>query len=670
MEKRNLKVTFSQKRRELALRKKAKKRSQLNGNPTDEQLVRLLNLYRNADFEQAERAAVSLTLKHPGHPFGWKVLGAILNQSGRISESLIANEKCVELSPLNADAHSNLGVTQRALGNLSAAESSLKKAILLNPACAAAYNNLGLIQRDRKEINSAEVSYIRAISLEPKYFDAYSNLGDLQTELGKLQEAVGTYKIAVSLQPESLKALNNLGCLLQIQGKLEEAEKYFKKAVSLKAAHLESLHNLGIIQTELEKFDNAETSFKKAIELSPEDANLYVLLGTVLTKLKKFANAESCFKHALILKHDLFEAHDNLVGLLKGLKNFDGLRAHCKSILRSNPDFVEAKVQLAWLDLTLENFSEGFEQFEVRHHKDRRNRATPLPKIKTPKYIGLNLAQDLLGRHLLILPEQGVGDEVMFASVISELKPLVKLNPATRITLACDSRLVSLFKRSFDFVNVIPKDPKNTYEARKDSVDFWIFSGSLPRFYRKSSRDFSLTRPFLQVDSKLNELWKSRYSKLKKSKNIGISWRGGLNEKAKAERSQSLSALLPILVKANQNANIINLQYGDHNDEIEGFCRGSGITIYDWKECDPLKDLDNFSAQIKALDLVVCIDNSTAHFAGALGVKTYLMLPFDQDWRWGETRDNSYWYPNIMTLFRQPQRGAWDEVVKNVANTI
>ena len=116
--------------------------------------------------------------------------------------------------------------------------------------------------------------------------------------------------------------------------------------------------------------------------------------------------------------------------------------------------------------------------------------------------------------------------------------------------------------------------------------------------------------------------------------------------------------------------NIINLQYGNHTQEIQNFTQQTGITIYDWEDADPLKDLDNFSAQIKALDLVISIDNSTVHFSGTLGVKTYVMLPFNQDWRWAEDRDDSYWYPNIVQLFRQKEYGVWDEVIQRVTNTL
>ncbi|CAC9600961.1 hypothetical protein [uncultured Gammaproteobacteria bacterium] len=131
-----------------------------------------------------------------------------------------------------------------------------------------------------------------------------------------------------------------------------------------------------------------------------------------------------------------------------------------------------------------------------------------------------------------------------------------------------------------------------------------------------------------------------------------------------------MEQLTPILVKANQNTNIINLQYGDHTKEIQNFKIQTGITIHNWEDCDPLQDLDNFSAQIKALDLVISIDNSTVHFSGALGTKTFVMLPFNQDWHWAEDRDDSYWHPDVVQLFRQQTDGEWDEVIARVSKTL
>jgi ADP-heptose:LPS heptosyltransferase len=268
------------------------------------------------------------------------------------------------------------------------------------------------------------------------------------------------------------------------------------------------------------------------------------------------------------------------------------------------------------------------------------------------------------------LPEQGIGDEVMFSSVLHELESLKKNSLQIKITLVCDKRLVDLYNRSFKFLTAIPKDPEHSYHHLDNEIDYWIFNGSLPKFFRLTCEDFDAPIPYLRANENCYKEWKKRYSLLNHTINIGISWRGGLAAKSRADRSLDLDQLLPVLTKASQNANLINLQYGEHTSEIEEFTKRSGIPIHDWEDSNPLKDVESFIAQIKALDLVLTIDNSTAHFAGALGKKTHLMLPFDQDWRWGEESTNSYWYSKNLTLFRQKSLGNWSTVIQSIREAL
>jgi hypothetical protein len=240
----------------------------------------------------------------------------------------------------------------------------------------------------------------------------------------------------------------------------------------------------------------------------------------------------------------------------------------------------------------------------------------------------------------------------------------------TCITLACDPRLVEIFDRSFNFLNVIPADPKHKYELLDKELDHWILSGSLPRFFRNSIESFNDHKPYLSADEGLTNMWRTRFANLRHEFNVGISWTGGGNAKKKEDRSISLETMFPILKKINQRANIINLQYGDHKKEIEDLYKTSGIQVIDWEDCDPLKDLESLSAQIAALDLIVSIDNSTVHFGGALGTNTFVILPFNQDWRWMEDSKESYWYPNTVTLFRQTSMDDWTDVVDRVINNI
>jgi hypothetical protein len=216
----------------------------------------------------------------------------------------------------------------------------------------------------------------------------------------------------------------------------------------------------------------------------------------------------------------------------------------------------------------------------------------------------------------------------------------------------------------------VPKDEHNLYQDLEKNLDYWLFIGSLPKIFRKALADFRDHRPYLKPDKTLISNWQRRFEGLPHKINIGISWLGGSQPKNKEDRSLSLEQILPILSTVRKNANIINLQYGSHKTELEDFSQRSGLTIFDWEDCDPLNNLESFSAQIGALDFIISIDNSTVHFAGAIGTPAYVLLPFDQDWRWLENQSDSYWYPSILTLFKQSEAGNWDIPIQNVIEAL
>ena len=501
---------------------------------------------------------------------------------------------------------------------------------------------------------------------------------------GNISEALEITKQALVRAPNNITLLNNAGAFSAILRDFEQSKIHLSKSLKIKPQDLNALNNLSNILAELKQYDQASDIYRKILKLDPNNANTHSNFANVLQEQENYTEAEKHHIIAIQLDPNNASAYNNLGVLYKEQKQFNGAKEYYQKALSLNPNNISSKWNLSLLQLILTEFSEGWKHYEIRNHPENiaANAIAFFPVTTIPQYQGESLNKDVKDKHLLILPEQGVGDEIMFASVLSELAPIVQQHPNTQITLACDARLVELFNRSFDFLSAIPKDPDNRYsdlEANTNNntdnnpnnkADYWLFIGSLPKFYRNDIKDFDKHQPYLKANQQLLNQWQDRLSQLPHKQNIGISWTGGKKAEHKAERSLTLEQMLPILTKASQNANLINLQYGDHTEEIQNFKQKTNITIHDWEDADPLKDLDNFASQIKALDLVISIDNSTVHFAGALGTKTYVMLPFNQDWRWAENRADSYWYPNIMTLFRQTQDGQWDEVIQDVTNAL
>ena len=524
-------------------------------------------------------------------------------------------------------------------GNISAALEITKQTLARAPNNITLLNNAGAFTAMLGDFEQSKIHLSKSLKIKPQDINTLNNLSNVLAELKQYDQASDIYRQILKLDSNDAVAHSNFANALQKKGSHQEAEKHYLIAIQLDPNNVVTCSNLGALYREQKHFDKAKEFYQKALKLNPNFA----------------------------------EAHNNYGLLLQSLKQFNKSKEHYQAALSVNPDYADAEWNLSLLQLGLSLFNQGFKSYESRHHPNKTDKelmGVVEPITPTPQYQTNNPNQDLVGKHLLIYPEQGVGDEVMFASVLPDLADVVAQNPNTQITLACDSRLVELFSRSFGFLNVIPKDADNRHQELNSKIDCWLFIGSLPKLYRNNIKDFDKHQPYLKVDDTLLIKWQGRFKQLPHKLNIGISWAGGAKAEHKRDRSLILEKMFPILTKANQNANIINLQYGNHKKEIQTFKDQTGIIIHDWEDADPLKDLDNFAAQIKALDLVISIDNSTVHFAGALGTKTYVMLPFNQDWRWAEDRNDSYWYPNIMTLFRQSQDGEWDEVIQNVANAL
>ena len=524
-------------------------------------------------------------------------------------------------------------------GNISAALEITKQTLARAPNNITLLNNAGAFTAMLGDFEQSKIHLSKSLKIKPQDINTLNNLSNVLAELKQYDQASDIYRQILKLDSNDAVAHSNFANALQKKGSHQEAEKHYLIAIQLDPNNVVTCSNLGALYREQKHFDKAKEFYQKALKLNPNFA----------------------------------EAHNNYGLLLQSLKQFNKSKEHYQAALSVNPDYADAEWNLSLLQLGLSLFNQGFKSYESRHHPNKTDKelmGVVEPITPTPQYQTNNPNQDLVGKHLLIYPEQGVGDEVMFASVLPDLADVVAQNPNTQITLACDSRLVELFSRSFGFLNVIPKDADNRHQELNSKIDCWLFIGSLPKLYRNNIKDFDKHQPYLKVDDTLLIKWQDRFKQLPHKLNIGISWIGGKTEENRADRSLILEKMFPILTKASQSANIINLQYGDHQQEIQDFKQKTGIITHDWEDADPLKDLDNFAAQIKALDLVISIDNSTVHFAGALGTKTYVMLPFNQDWRWAEDRNDSYWYPNIMTLFRQSQDGEWDEVIQNVANAL
>ena len=268
--------------------------------PSKQQLNDLLEYYQAERYEDAEKLSLSITQEFPKHQFGWKVLGAILKQKGRISESLIASQKSVQLNPQDAEAHNNLGNTLKELGKLDEAEASYRKAIIIRPDYAVAHSNLGIILKELGKLDQAETSMRQAILLKPDFAEAHNNLGVTLKKLGRLNEAEASYRKVLELKPDLAEAHLNFGNTLKELGKLDQAETSMRQAIALKPDLAEAHNNLGIMLQGLGKSDEACSAYIQAINLNPDFTDAYGNLGIAIKHIR--FNSSNVKLYPLLIK--------------------------------------------------------------------------------------------------------------------------------------------------------------------------------------------------------------------------------------------------------------------------------------------------------------------------------------------------------------------------------
>ncbi len=419
---------------------------------------------------------------------------------------------------------------------------------------------------------------------------------------------------------------------------LGDGELWFQLALALVAQH---------------RLPEAAQAYYQVVLTDPRAVATWINLTSLNVDLDLWRQGEYCARRALECDPKSTAALINLGEVLRRRSKIEGTIACLEEALRINPESPLAHWNLSLAVLARGDFERGWAHYEWR---ERANQVS-LDPYPQPRWNG----EPLTNQRLLVHAEQGLGDEILFASCYDDL-----LRLGGHCVLACDPRLVPIFRRSFPAATVIGfQRRKDRQPATPDKpVDWQIPAGSLPKLFRRRAEDFPNRRRFLTADPALTLRWRERLESLGRSLKVGISWRAGGKLTEQRKRTTRLDQWQSFL--ATPGVSWINLQYGDTADDKAWAQSALGITIHDWPEGDPLVDVDAFSARMAALDLVVCVDNSTAHLGGALGVETWVLLPLVPDWRWGLESESSLWYPSLR-LVRQTATGAWEPLFLRLA---
>jgi Flp pilus assembly protein TadD len=476
----------------------------------------------------------------------------------------------------------------------------------------------------------------------------------MQSELNPDNFSVNHLCAPNSTRPAVIGRMLGIALRQHQAGRFSEAEQIYRQILAIDANHADSLHLLGMIEFQVGNHAAAVRMISQAIAINKTQAAYHSNLGTVLQSQGRLDEAASCYEHALILQPNSPEIHTNLGNIFHAQDKVDEAIAAHQRALALNSDLPEPHYNLGLAQLLKGDFKSGWPNLEWRWQT--KDHQTPMRDYARPLWTGEKIDS---GR-VLIWGEQGVGDEIMFAGLIPDA-----IRTGNRFVLDCDSRLQPLFARSFSEVEVVGrhhfgndlKDPESDLAAH-------LPSGSLRGLFRTSSDAFAATTsPYLLADPAVRDQFRARYADGRCL--VGLAWYTR-NQQTGHDRSIDLSLLAPLFEL--KNIQWVSLQYGDH-DDLENQANAANAPVFVDRSVDQLADIDIFAAQIAALDMVITIDNSTAHLAGALGVPVWVLLPFARDWRWLQVREDSPWYPS-MRLFRQPQRGDWQSVIQKLGSAL
>ena len=498
---------------------------------------------------------------------------------------------------------------------------------------------------------AAESAYREALAHDSRHGDALNLLGLLYHQAGYQDEALDSINRALAANAEFAEAFNHRGLILQAQGRPAAARHAFARAVALRPAFAEAYTHRGLVTEGAEP----ETCHRRAGRLAPANPAVHVNLGVALEKRGAVAEATRQYRQALMLQPALADTLNNLASLEKVQGRTGPAARLLRRAERVAPGFPLVAWNLGLIRLETGDLTGGWAGFAHRFSSPHLQRGRRIP---VPEWRGDALA----GRRLLVWGEQGVGDEILFASCYPTLQ-----NMGGTVVLECDQRLTGLFARSFPWAEVRGQriDAQDQETAPPDTA-VQIAAGSLPGLVRGRLTRFPDGRAggWLTADPRLVERWRDRLAALGPGLTVGIGWRSQVMTAQRQSSYITAAALAPLLRVPGVVA--VNLQYGPVAAEIAAAERLSGRKIHRWDDLDLTDDFENTAALMTALDLVVSPAMSAGELAGALGVPVWRFAP--ADW----TRLGSGcrpWYPS-MRLFTPPPGVPLDSVVPVMAQDL
>jgi tetratricopeptide (TPR) repeat protein len=646
----------------------------------DDPFTAALARHHAGDLPGAEQLYRTLLGDQPGHADALHLLGVLLHQTGRHEEALDLLTRSLALVPAAA-AYTNQGSVLRALGRLDAALASHDAALRYAPDLAAAHMNKAEVLMALARHQDALESCDRALALRADHVDTWVRRGNALQALGRPAEALGSYDRALALRPADVLALSNRGVALEALGRAAEAVDCYDRALKVKsdarthANRGNALHALGA-------HEPAVDSYARAIALGLDDAAVWYTQGNALLELGRAEDALASYDRAVALRPAYVEAWNNRGNALRALSRYDDALASYARALTLDPEAREARVNTgnvmqivnrhpeavicydivlaadadhvdahwngALCRLALGDFQQGWRAFEWRH------RLMPSRGYVEPLWLGQDFAP---GTTILLHAEQGFGDTLQFC----RYAPMVAALGA-RVVIETQPELKRLLTGLPGVALVVAQG-----EAT-GPFDLHCPLLSLPLAFGTTVETVPDTVPYLQADPVATAAWRARLEGLPGVK-VGLVWAGNprsFNQiAAEMDRRRSFALEQYAPLGGIPGVTLVSLQKDAAGEQAR--MPPAGMVVHDWTA--ELTDFAETAALVAALDLVIGVDTSVVHVAGALGVPVWILNRHGACWRWLRERTDTPWYPNAR-LFRQVRTDEWGPVMAEVAEAL
>ena len=601
-------------------------------------------LYNAGQLFQAEAATRQLLTIEPDHPGALNLLGSIALHSGHAEAAIGILQRAATLAPRMAESRINLGHALKAAGRVTEAIASYREAIRLKPGDAQAQYALGNGLLADGQLEAAEAALRAAVRLAPRFAPAHNNHGHVLRQLGRPADAEAAFRRALSLPPVQAEWYLNLALAVGEQHRTADAMAALEDALRVAPDHVDALHAYGVLLVRNGRYEEAVAPLRRLRALQPRTPDPFAGLAQALTALGLFDEALILARDTVRLAPDSPGARSNLGSTLLALGRLAEAEREFDAALALDAGHALARAGRGFVRLRQGRLQEAWDDYEARLDAQRMGSDIEIISlVDRSRLAGEDWAGGPRnGRTLLVYPEQGLGDAIQmvrYAALLAGDGPIFWAVPPS---------LRRLFSGVPGITALIGPDDEIPHYDLHCSVM------SLPRLFRTSLATIPGGVPYLRADPGQTAGWRARLGG--GGRKIGLAWQG--NPGYLLDRLRSVSPGYLSVLDGTPDAVFVSLQLPP-----PALPPPLPLPMIDLTA--ELADFADTAAMMCALDLIITVDTSVAHLAGALGRPVWLLNRFNTDWRWLDDRADSPWYPT-MRIFRQTAPGDWASVLAAV----